>query len=48
MSNFSDEFLSGQNDCQKGVEHKPNQSEEYDLGYAAQYEIEQIQTEMSV
>ena len=44
---FEDEFLRGQRDCKDGVPHKPNQSESYDRGYAAQYESEQIQSELT-
>ena len=44
---FEDDFLRGQKDCRNGVPHKPMQSEAYDRGYGAQYEKEQLDTEMS-
>ena len=44
---FSDEFLHGQRDCRKGVEHTEGHTKDYDRGYAAQYELEQIKTEWS-
>ena len=43
----ADDFLRGQRDCKNGMPHKSGQSESYDRGYGAQYEAEQIQTEMS-
>ncbi len=42
MSNFSDDFLQGQRDCEEGIPHQTGKSEAYDRGYAAQYEMEQI------
>lgn len=45
---FESDFLQGQRDCKNGVPHKPMQSEAYDRGYAAQYEAEQVQTEMGL
>ncbi len=44
---FEDDFLQGQRDCKNGVPHKPMQGEAYDRGYGAQYESEQIATEMT-
>ena len=38
----ADEFLRGQRDCMNGEPHKAGQSEDYDRGYAAQYELEQV------
>ena len=38
------EFAQGQLDCQDGKPHEKGQSESYDRGYAAQYELEQVQT----
>jgi hypothetical protein len=38
------EFIDGQRDCRDGVEHQ-SRSESYDRGYAAQYELEQMNTE---
>jgi len=37
------EFIRGQYDCKTGVDHKQNQSESYDRGYAAQHQKEQNQ-----
>jgi hypothetical protein len=39
------EFIRGQSDCNQGKPHKPNQSEAYSRGYAAQYELEQVSNE---
>lgn len=44
---FEDDFLRGQRDCRDGIPSLPMQSEAYNRGYAAQYEKEQIATEMS-
>ena len=44
---FESEFLRGQRDCKDGVPHKPNQPEGYDRGYAAEYEKEQVQAELT-
>jgi len=41
------EFLRGQADCQGGEVHKAGQSVDYDRGYSTQYELEQVQTELS-
>ena len=41
------EFLRGQKDCMNGKSHKSGQSDDYDRGYAAQYELEQIAEKMS-
>lgn len=40
----SEEFLKGQQDCKAGNAHKNGQSESYERGYSAQYEIEQLLT----
>jgi len=42
MSDFSDDFLQGQRDCEEGIPHQEGKSEAYDRGYGAQYELEQI------
>lgn len=42
MITDASEFLRGQRDCEQGIPHKSGQSEEYNRGYAAQYELEQI------
>lgn len=36
------EFIDGQRDCRDGVPHKDG-TESYNAGYAAQYQLEQIQ-----
>ena len=41
---IAEEFVKGQLDCQDGKPHKEGQSKSYDRGYAAQYELEQVQT----
>lgn len=38
----ADDFLRGQSDCKDGIPHKPNMSDDYDRGYSAQYELEQL------
>lgn len=45
---FIDDFLRGGIDCRSGVPHKGFQSQAYDAGYAAQYELEQAITEISL
>ncbi len=47
MEHFEDDFLQGQRDCRNGIPHSANNSEAYDRGYGAQYEKEQLETEMS-
>ena len=42
MSFNSCEFIRGQKDCKNGLPHRENQSESYDRGYAAQYQLEQV------
>jgi hypothetical protein len=39
----SDLFLKGQKDCRDGKQHNAGNGEDYDRGYAAQYEWEQIE-----
>lgn len=39
------DFIRGQSDCKEGIPHRANQSHDYDRGYSAQYEIEQILSE---
>ncbi len=36
------EFLRGQRDCSNGAPHRSGQHEDYDRGYSAQYELEQV------
>lgn len=38
------DFVRGQTDCREGVPHKDGNGESYDAGYAAQYGLEQIQS----
>lgn len=42
MSFNSYEFMRGQKDCRDGLPHREGQSESYDRGYAAQYQLEQV------
>ena len=35
------EYQQGVRDCAKGIAHKTGKSKWYDMGYAAQYELEQ-------
>lgn len=44
---FSDEFLRGQRDCRNGIAHTEGHTEDYNRGYAAGYELEQIKSEWS-
>lgn len=44
---IADDFLRGQRDCKGGMPHKAGQSESYDRGYGAEYEKEQVQTELT-
>ena len=43
---FEDDFLQGQKDCRDGLPQRRD-NDAYLKGYAAQYEQEQIATEMS-
>lgn len=42
--NQIEEFLKGMQDCQDGKKHE-SRGKDYDRGYRAQYEIEQIDAE---
>lgn len=44
---FCDDFLRGQYDCSKGVPHKADKSDAYNRGYAAEYELEQVTSELT-
>jgi|TARA_R110000744_G_scaffold109086_1_gene206342 hypothetical protein len=44
MSVITD-FLDGQSDCKEGMPHKSGKGDAYDRGYAAQYELDQINNE---
>ena len=44
MSKVMD-FIDGQKDCRDGVEHQSGKSEDYDKGYAAQYELDAMNNE---
>jgi hypothetical protein len=44
---FEDDFLQGQRDCHDGIPHKPDQSDAYNRGYAAEYEMSQIKNELT-
>lgn len=43
---FSD-FVQGQADCRDGKPHEQGKGRSYDAGYAAQYQLEQIMSDMS-
>jgi len=45
MTKVSD-FIQGQKDCAEGIPHQSGKGEDYDRGYAAQYELEQVKAEM--
>jgi hypothetical protein len=38
-----DDFIRGQKDCKAGKPHEAGKSNDYNRGYAAQYELEQAQ-----
>ena len=46
MSDFETEFLQGQIDCKEGRPQRRD-NDAYLRGYAAQYELEQIQSELT-
>ena len=48
MSDYTIDFLQGQNDCRDGIEHKAGKSAAYDDGYSTQYSAEQMLTEMGL
>lgn len=41
------DFKQGAMDCDRGIKHKAGQSEEYDRGYARQYEEDQRATHLT-
>ncbi len=41
------DFLNGQRDCRDGSPHQSGRSFDYDRGYSAQYELEQIKDKWS-
>jgi hypothetical protein len=48
MKTATSEYLRGMQACSEGKEHQAGQSREYDKGFAAQYEHEQVLTEISL
>lgn len=38
----TDQFIQGQRDCRDGKPHEAGKGADYDRGYAAQYEYEQV------
>ena len=44
---FIDDFLQGQKDCQAGIKHRAHMGSAYDRGYMAEYEREQVLSELS-
>ena len=36
------EYKAGVRDCANGTPHQPGRSEWYDMGYSAQYALEQV------
>lgn len=44
----ADDYLRGQRDCKDGIPQRAGQSPSYNRGYAAQYEWEQVMTELSL
>jgi len=43
----SDEYLKGMRDCKDGIPHQPGMSQDYNDGYAAEYERQEVLTVMS-
>ena len=41
------DFIDGMRDCRDGVAHHAGRSKDYDEGYSAQYELEQVIHEQS-
>ncbi len=41
------DFIDGMRDCRDGIDHQIGRSKDYDDGYSAQYELEQIINEQS-
>ncbi len=48
MSDFSDDFISGQIACREGKECPADATDAFERGYAVEYEMEQQQTELSI
>lgn len=43
----ADQYLKGMSDCKNGVPHEDGKGEDYDTGFAHQYELEQLQSELT-
>lgn len=41
---IAEDFLQGEQDCMDGIAHKLGMSEDYNRGYAARYQFEQIKS----
>ena len=41
------DFIRGQADCREGIPHKAGQSESYDAGYSAEYQLTEIKSHRS-
>lgn len=41
------EFTRGMADCREGIPHKAGQSESYDAGYSAEYQLEEINSQQA-
>lgn len=39
------DFIRGQADCREGIPHKAGQSESYDAGYSAEYQLTEIKSQ---
>lgn len=39
------DFIRGQADCREGIPHKSGQSESYDAGYSAEYQLTEIKSQ---
>ena len=44
MTDTFTEFMQGMSDCEEGLEHEAGKGVDYDRGFAAQYELEQMRT----
>lgn len=43
----TDDYLQGMRDCKDGVPHKSGKSQDYDDGYATEYERQEVLTVMT-
>lgn len=39
------DYIRGMSDCREGIPHKSGQSESYDAGYSAEYQLTEIKSQ---